>query len=376
MIDCGTEDVWGNMKTQRCILYRRYPRLVTAVVLIGLYVHNSTKTQEILGLRQLHYSLWAELEQWWSSATVPLSNVSSEAFLPISPYQQSTSKHRLSNINLAFLGDSVTRYQYLSLVYFVHTGVWFKDREKLNIVNEWAFDDWNHFFNYSTVIFDNQLKCDCYRPPHYIRNMHLAYENRYYADPTNNVYLTFIQKWGHVDARGHLDPKVVYDEGTSAYSLELSSNAEPLWVFNWTELIRNHIAKLHPKPNYLILNAGLWKNNFHDIAHLQNIRQALEDVNIVGIYKTTSRQRDDRNPSPFENDLKACQVFQYCFEITNFTGSLTKDSYWDRTHLLADANRKLNEMLLEFLTHVQTVENKAGTQPRSSQLQQLSSDFL
>ena len=305
----------------------------------------------------------------------------------------------LSNLNLAFIGDSLTRYQYLSLVYYAHTGLWLSsDRPKIidtnyghltspqpHLLNAQTFPSWNHFFHHSTWIFDDRLVCDCFRTNRWHHDVDGACENRYYADPARNIYLTFLQTWGDHDTifRGYRDPTLAVPRNyppnhqamnMSPFSLDRISGQNQ-WVYDWTGIIRNHLAKLHPKPDYLIINAGLRNNKFQNISLLQEIRQALDDVNIKGIFQTTPRLRPPMSSSTTksqsttlvgnshptgtlsnvkERDQVACHLFHYCFNITNITAILNHSDYYDTFHFYPHVYTLWNTNFLNFLDGLPT----------------------
>lgn len=92
----------------------------------------------------------------------------------------------LTRKSILLIGDSLTRYQYLSLVYFLATGSWsspvpHNEREK-------AHASWTAFYETTTQRMQYE-RCDCYR-----RNgtglSHIV-ENRYFS--MNNSNITYLQ---------------------------------------------------------------------------------------------------------------------------------------------------------------------------------------
>ena len=77
----------------------------------------------------------------------------------------------LRNLRLVFLGDSVTRYQYLSLAYYIRYGYWYDASVVVNnLMNAHSFhhpfhpnEDWNEFFIQSNRILHPMEICDCIR---------------------------------------------------------------------------------------------------------------------------------------------------------------------------------------------------------------------
>ena len=327
--------------------------------LTALLKGNNHSPEETYGLRGLRMANDAANHRMKGRFGVQHINSFFSSSKTADDQESSWSRKLLSDVNIAFMGDSITRYQYLSLVHYAHTGSWPEERVNHDISNEKTFHSWNDFYNYSTSLFDTKLKCDCFHPENTFYEQ--IVENRYYRDTTKNLYLTFIQKFGDIHAKGYLNARDVYNATIPPYTNY--TNQALAWEYNWVETIRDHIAKLHPKPDYLVLNAGLWANHFHNFSELQTIRQALDDANIVGIFRTTTRGSKYFNASLSGSDQLACQVFQYCLDITAYTASLHQTyyerNYWDANHFAAHVNKKLNEMFLHFLTNLETKQEMA-----------------
>ena len=100
------------------------------------------------------------------------------------PSPETSSVQPLRNLRLVFLGDSVTRYQYLSLAYFVRHKRWFDPNVTVNnLVNAHSFhhplhpdEDWNEFFLQSNRLLHPLEICDCLRS----RDGNTVLERRYF----------------------------------------------------------------------------------------------------------------------------------------------------------------------------------------------------
>jgi hypothetical protein len=97
----------------------------------------------------------------------------------------------ISGLRVAFVGDSLTRYMYLSLAAYLRRGRWVEENDVPNIVEEKQFSGWNHFYNYTKNYFRPYEQCDCYRPAKLFR---MAIENRYFVDPVRDNVIYYIQK--------------------------------------------------------------------------------------------------------------------------------------------------------------------------------------
>ena len=110
-------------------------------------------------------------------------------------------QHCLPNgTHLVLMGDSLMRYQYLSLIYGLHFGSPLPAEEighdrseyytslhsNITLVNEHRFRSWPSFLRGSNCLFHPYEKCDCHR------NYSLGVENRYYHRADCNVSVTFM----------------------------------------------------------------------------------------------------------------------------------------------------------------------------------------
>lgn len=64
-----------------------------------------------------------------------------------------------SDVHVVFIGDSLTRYQFLATTYRIH----FQKTIPRSLVNEKMFDSWSDFYRKTTTIFSGSMKCDCFR---------------------------------------------------------------------------------------------------------------------------------------------------------------------------------------------------------------------
>jgi len=260
---------------------------------------------------------------------------------------------RPRNLHLALLGDSVTRYQYISLAYFLKTGKWVPTNEKPSLLNQKDFTSWNHYLEYTNTVLQPQEQCDCFRADGG-RGYGSICENRYFSDPTRNNYITFITKFGKAGVHGHWpapDMTRTLQNGT----LNMSAGLVPYtWDnYNWSEVIVEHIAKLQPKPTFLVFNAGLHGHNLGKKEIHESILQALNDTGITGIYKTTSKSQQLNRTSRFSrgmHDKSLCgKVFRNCINL-DWTGDLVgPQHYSDDVHFKSPGNTRMNLQLLDYV---------------------------
>lgn len=91
--------------------------------------------------------------------------------------------------HIIFIGDSVTRYQYLNLAQRLTYGTWtaFHGSSPLS-ESEKTWNSWPHFMEQTNLRFKGLEICDCFRNPGHP----WISENRYYFNPVLGVRLTYI----------------------------------------------------------------------------------------------------------------------------------------------------------------------------------------
>ena len=111
------------------------------------------------------------------------------------PLGDSTALNTLRNKKIVFIGDSITRYQYLNLVYFLERGHFpqpFCTDEKLpqsvccqRNVGSSKDITWNSFFQSTNEGLHGNEICDC------VRKKHFNLENRIYHNKEHNSLVAF-----------------------------------------------------------------------------------------------------------------------------------------------------------------------------------------
>ena len=191
-----------------------------------------------------------------------------------------------SHVNIAFLGDSISRYQYLSLVYYLHHNAWIDPKSRPSFVIEGQFKTWNSFYKDTNNALSPYEKCDCYRPQKW--NTSQIFENRYYHNPLTNVHVVYIQAFGGIPSHGHWNASSI-PENEVLPTAPLPS----VWTFDFQETISLHLALLNPKPDWVVFNAGVWANTFHKKRTRNAVVRALDIAGIRGIWLGTDKRFND-----------------------------------------------------------------------------------
>jgi hypothetical protein len=96
----------------------------------------------------------------------------------------------VNGLRVAFIGDSLTSYMYLSLATYLRRGRWLTIQDVPDILEERQFNNWNYFYNYTKNSLQPNEQCDCFRPE---QNAYTI-ENRYFTDPVQDNVLYYIKK--------------------------------------------------------------------------------------------------------------------------------------------------------------------------------------
>jgi hypothetical protein len=281
-------------------------------------------------------------------------------FHPQSPAVSGGPPH---NLRLAFFGDSTCRHLFLMLTAFLHNGTMpaNDDPPKPNLI-EGGFATHRAYEEFIVRSYNSTLACNCYTPPGVFQPWGLnhlkRWQNIYYHDDKDN-YITHITKQGSFEAHGHWDATQIYSNATYhrrvANTSATTTTYPPgyfLWASDWVQTIRYHIAKLRPKPKFLVINAGLWPHDLHNATILQQMRQALDEHDMVGIYKTTHKQLGDNSSLVAPYEQLACQVFHYCWNLSWTAQENDPADYQDKAHFRPTVNGKMTEQLLRLLQNI------------------------
>jgi hypothetical protein len=250
------------------------------------------------------------------------------------------------NLNILFMGDSLTRYQYLDLVYFLsHNGTWPSPDDRPNMVMEKTHrNGWTQFYNFTKSALQPYEQCDCFRE----FNLTTVIENRYYHDPERNNHVTYLQKFGKLPFKSNWNVTEVHQEHTLVQSAaELNFLHQDA---NWVDAIRDFVCHLSPKPSLFIFNAGLWTD--HDlkvVALQQKIVEALQACQIPSMFKTTTKPQTRTEPTWEEYERQLCNLTDYCMDV-RWTALVPKSYYWDWLHFHEPIYSMLNVQLLSMIT--------------------------
>ena len=257
-------------------------------------------------------------------------------------------------MRIAILGDSIMRYQYLALATYLKTGEWVpEDLSKPSAVMEKTHASWTSFYEATNAALRPHEVCDCFRREPFDTNK--ICENRYYFDASRGISVSYIQAFGSVKSHGHLQPDRVH------HAEDLESHGGPLWKrpeltpvvweYGWQETITKHLEKLVPKPNVLVLNAGLWtENEFGKDPFRREVLAAAEAAGMISVWQTTTFNKGHALPTPHtaSTDAAMCKAAKQCLDMS-WSKDLPSDAYGDEKHFKVSTVNKMAQQMLAMV---------------------------
>ena len=272
------------------------------------------------------------------------------------------SDHRPTGLRLLMIGDSLTRYQYISLAFFLRYGRWINpggSQKETEMV--WLVQDEGH--QYADRRTNRKLEpletCDCFHTGHRHKPMWLptVTRNRYFYDPSKDNAVTYMQALaqrvplrGRWNASGALSHKSCFTRPRSfAWQWE-----------DWGDAIRNYATNLNPRPKHVVLNSGIW--GALDEATMDSLARAKNDTGMKLIWKTTTFPRPKSKQALSDKVLQAdalmCEKLGACLNVSwtrHVAAELyqatyntkKKKLYKDNVHFKEPVYRRMNEQMLE-----------------------------
>lgn len=248
------------------------------------------------------------------------------------------------DLNILFMGDSLTRYQYLDLAFFIsRNGKWFCNAKDDPHFEAKGGLSWNSFYTFTDeVLRPYEMLCDCTRRGN---DHETPRENRYFYDPDYNNRLVFLQKFGHIPFRTSWDISHINEHPNTL--VNDPQNMSVAQIMNWTEAVENFVCNMTPKPAYFIFNSGWWDDEeFSQPAVQEALIRALGNCNIISVYKTTTIARSKERLD--EKRERMCHLTDVCFNVS-WTDLVPPEHYVDDKHFTPPLYSMINLHLLSML---------------------------
>ncbi len=264
------------------------------------------------------------------------------------------------NLNIVLSGDSLTRYQYIDLAYFLSYGSWVQPDDEPNMVMAYkTFQSWQGVLNWTHhMLKPHEQKCDCFRPPGF--NQEKGVENRYFYNKRFNNRVVYLTKNGDKEFKTSWNASDVWNSSHGEGMWANESEVNVIYRGGWENLVKDYVCKMDPKPEIFIFNSGLW-SKFNLNNHLKNttiqntVVQSLKDCGIISVYKTTTQ----RQVAEYEHQL--CNLTDLCYDVS-WTRKIPRQHYIDQLHYRPPIYSMLNVQLFStILTEVQKLMKERST---------------
>ncbi|KAI7840403.1 hypothetical protein COHA_005834 [Chlorella ohadii] len=310
---------------------------------------------------------------FWSALNGSVDQLSVRG-CPLRRFSHAEAVQCLASKRLVFVGDSITRYQYLTLLHFLDRGEWphptGNQPGQPSVANEHEWASWNAFLRGTSRLFGGRELCDCYREdlfeyfdPRFRRFVTWKppedekFENRHYRSGNISVsHFTFTTEPNTVHGHFGFPP---YENGRKPCK-PAACRAAADWSYRLVDALRKPVAAM--QPTHLVLNSGLWgSSNAFGNKTWQNIaragRTAVAAQQGRAIWRTTTASLG-KNAAGRDHDklalahttaagwgvLDAWAITSPLLQLPPIVRPL-----WDPRHFTAVVYRELNQYLLNMI---------------------------
>ena len=264
----------------------------------------------------------------------------------------------LTNQSLDLIGDSIMRYQYVSLAHFLALGRWPEElggmRGHRSAVIETEWDSWPQYYHSLEVLSNGAIQCRCFR--NYSEGPTYERWHLYDADynfSVSTVYFTFdydltlglreaVDGWKYPDRQAYTWSAI---QGTPDYC---SRTPHPTCAY------RQGVP--HQPATAIIANTGNWQRVIvYDLRFWGPIRDAVTfDIPARVIWRGLTPTRPGFNDTVrYHSELEAFPPSHPRWELLDVFAMLKQNAtllaFWDDWHFLPFAYEEMNVFLLNML---------------------------
>ncbi|KAL3156426.1 hypothetical protein ABBQ38_000735 [Trebouxia sp. C0009 RCD-2024] len=276
----------------------------------------------------------------------------------------------LDSRHIVFLGDSLTRYQYLSLVYFLSKGHYMErygggSSPSLCLEKEW--DSWQHFYREGPTILSNATDAEAHEGCDCVKSGWKQHKEREFRDFT-------LYGYNKETADDILDTGSITVSYAQVFATPTFETAGQLFLELYLEQLPLRYQKL---PDSVVFNTGLW--GLPAVALLSPVQQL---AIFLGIAKIGTQFHQKRNPhtrliwktitvsaqneaEPDMENLNEAGSKAFATDgnwdimdariITQAAKNQGLNLYWDQMHFLPFVYEELNDVLLNMLCSPENV---------------------
>ena len=224
------------------------------------------------------------------------------------------------NKHIIIIGDSISRYLYVALVYMLHHKHWLESSMLPNPVEERTYESWPIYFGATDGMFYPYHYCDCSREQ--------MYENKYYINRDSRFFVSYLLYFGkNYPIHARWSPNSTYsaintttvntnyllDLGDTLRSCggEISTSLSEFEYPDLPEFLLQHVANLQPNGPFvtndtknsfsnndssttsydsttsvnnknklyaIVMSAGFWPSKFHNVEYSRKVIDAALNV--------------------------------------------------------------------------------------------------
>ena len=281
----------------------------------------------------------------------------------------------LSGRHVLMIGDSMMRYQYLNLAYYLSSGKW-RSQSPPN-EEEAQHGSWAAFYAMTNARLKTEV-CDCYRPT--VLDFTKYLENRYFIDLSHNFRISYVQQLGSnlfsPHTLGYMNAYCTKEKGCvqkgctagqcvpSTHPIDHVGNGSSIsgpaaWVTMACSL----------RPDTVVVNMGLWYILNDPTGYAQVVDASKQILACPGmqstkfVWKTTTPRSveigNQNNPNVGDpvlvallKDHKEWSVFDangIVQQLKGYAAAQSHNMFWDPAHFRTPVYAGLNQVFLTQL---------------------------
>ena len=264
----------------------------------------------------------------------------------------------MRNLHIVMVGDSLMRYQYISLVHLLHYGKFPESSGHEDILMARTYHTWAQYFGRLTEVLAPNEESDWIRT-----DTNSFRENRCYRNPIRNLTVRFFQYMGDTQDIVPIEGSYEFIRKDSNLPASAVSDQGVWCYYGISDFLSNFISTLVPKPSLLVLNAGHHPNKYHDQSHRDRVVSAALSVAERVVWKTTSWRREallaEAGSSYSAADPLMCAYAGLRCVDLSWTNYLSPGDFTDSLHFQPAIYSDINTQFLLQLRSEQTLRYTA-----------------